>query len=155
MVSFSSNLSSQYKPATIYCQVAQGKYLHCISGGAFIRIALGFDISHQDLLALTPRGERETRLSYWWQVVQGAVSVTYRQFTSKDGQSGLVQGVALPFSDEKPDGSRYFLMHTNWRPVGTDWVGGNVKVDFQNTSERRMAKFREPVADISEDTVML
>ena len=141
---FRQVIGLEYKTAAMFCRIVQDKSLHCVHGGAIIRVALGFDISDQDLLSLTAVGERDARLAYWWQVVEGAVSVTYRQFTSKEGSSGLAQGVALPFSDRGTDGSRYFLMHTNWRPVGTDWIEGHTKVEYQNTSERRLVSFLDP-----------
>jgi hypothetical protein len=127
----------------MYVEIREDKSLRCIQGGAFIRLALGFDIKGQDLLALSPVGERDARMAYWWQVVEGAVSVTYREFKSKEGPSGFAQGIGLPFSDRRPDGSRYFLMHTNWRPVGTDWIDGNVRADIQTTSARQMIAFKD------------
>lgn len=139
---FDSPEISKHQPAMMICEIAKGESLRCISGGAIVQVALGFDISNQDLLSLTPVSERDLRLSYWWLVVEGAVSVTYRKFTSHDGAIGMFQGVALPFSDETEDGHRFFLMHTNWRPEGPDKVAGNVRVDFQTTSERRMVRFR-------------
>jgi hypothetical protein len=85
-------------------------------------------------------------VDYWWNVVEGAVCVTYREFTSAEGASGLAQGIGLPFSDRKADGSRYFIMHTNWRPVGTDWIEGNVQVDFHSPPKRQMISFKYPDA---------
>ena len=34
-------------------------------------------------------------------------------------------------------------MHTNWRPVGTDWIIGNVDVELKTTSDRRMISYLE------------
>ncbi len=144
---FQQGIALEYKPAAMFCRIVQGRSLRCVAGGAILRVALGFDITDQDLLSLTPVGERDARLGYWWQLVEGAVSVTYRQFTSKEGSSGMAQGVALPFSDKRPDGSRYFLMHTNWRPVGADWIEGNVEVEYQKTSERRLISYLAPAPD--------
>jgi hypothetical protein len=144
MRSFRAVIGLEYKPAVMLCQITQGQSLHCISGGAIMRVALGYDISNRDLLALTPVGERDMRLDYWWNVVEGAVSVTYRQFTSVEGHSGLAQGIGLPFSDRKVDGSRYFIMHTNWRPVGTDWIEGNVRVNIHSPPQRQTISFKHP-----------
>ena len=83
------------------------------------------------------------RLEYWWNIVEGAVCVTYRHFTSAEGPGGLAQGVGLPFSDKKNDGSRYFLMHTNWRPVGTDWVLGNVQVNIHSPPKRQVISYQD------------
>jgi hypothetical protein len=147
--SFNIDAIWRHKPALMICQIIQRKLLRCLSGGAVMRVALGYDISNADLLALTPVGERDMRLDYWWNVVEGAVSVTYRQFTSAEGPSGLAQGIGLPFSDHKVDGSRFFLMHTNWRPAGTDWIEGNVQVDIHSPPQRQMISFKHP------DTVLL
>lgn len=144
MRSFRAVMGLEYKPAAILCQITQANSLHCISGGAVMRVALGYDISATDLLALTPVGERDMRLDYWWNVVEGAVSVTYREYASADGPSGLAQSVGLPFSDRNVDGSRYFVMHTNWRPVGTDCIEGNVQVDIHSPPQRQIISFRPP-----------
>ena len=32
-------------------------------------------------------------------------------------------------------------MHTNWRPVGTDWIIGNVDVELARTSDRRLISY--------------
>jgi len=149
MRSFKAVMGLEYKPAALLCQIIEGKVLRCISGGAVMRVALGYDISEKDILALTPVGERDMRLEYWWNVVEGAVSVTYREFKSAEGHSGLAQGVGLPFSDRKVDGSRYFVMHTNWRPVGTDWIVGNVQIDIHSPPQRQTISFKHP------DTVLL
>ena len=38
-------------------------------------------------------------------------------------------------------------MHTNWRPVGTDWIIGNRDVELKKSSDRRMISYlEEPVA---------
>ena len=144
----------QYKPAMMLCRVVKDKSLTCVHGGAFLRVALGFDISGKNLLALFPEDKRAGELERAWAITEGAISVRYRKFTSKDGQEGLAQGIALPFSGQDPQGGRHFLMHTNWRPVGSDWIMGNVDVDIQNPTDRRMISFMTAPASVP-DTVSL
>lgn len=146
MLRFAESMEADHKTGAMYCRIGKNQKLTCISAGPNLRVALGFDLSNQDLLSLIPAGLREERLSYWWQVVEGSVAVSYRPFKSLDGGAAVAQGVALPFSDELPDGARYFLMHTNWRPVGTDWIMGNVTVEHQRRCERRIARFSAPHA---------
>ncbi len=115
--------------------------LTCVKGGALLRVALGFDVSNKDLLALVPASHRQPRLDWAWAITQGAVTVLMRKFKSCDGSEGLAQGIALPFSGEDAEGGRNFLMHTNWRPVGSDWIIGNVDVDLREPSGRKMISF--------------
>jgi hypothetical protein len=138
----------QYKPAVMICRVVKDKSLTCIKAGALLRVALGFDASNRDLLALLPQDSRAFELERAWAITEGAITVRYRRFSSKDGHEGLSQGIALPFSGEDADGGRYFLMHTNWRPVGNDWVMGNVDVELGNTSRREMISFMDEPADL-------
>src|ERR1700761_3914522 len=139
--SFDLDALWQYKPAMMLCRVVKDKSLTCVHGGAFLRVALGYDISGRNLLALFPEDKRAGELERAWAIAEGAISVRYRKFASKDGQEGLAQGIALPFSGQDAAGGRHFLMHTNWRPVGTDWIMGNVDVDIHNPTDRRMISF--------------
>lgn len=131
-----------HRAATMLCRIRKDESLFCVKAGALVRVALGFEIGKQNLLAITAGGERDARLAYWWELTEGAVSVTYRRFSSRNGASRLVQGVALPLSQEESDGARHFLMHTNWRPAGDDWIEGNVNVEYQTNCERRLVSFR-------------
>jgi hypothetical protein len=139
----------QHKPAMMFCRVAKDKSLTCVRGGALLRVALGFDITNRDLLSLVPESQRTARLDWAWAISEGAVTVLYRQFKSKDGHEGLAQGIALPFSGEDTEGGRFFLMHTNWRPVGAEWIIGNVDVDLKDPSQRRMIRFVTQPAELA------
>jgi hypothetical protein len=138
----------QYKPAMMICRVVKDKSLACVMAGALLRLALGFDPRKRDLLALLPQDCRADELGRAWAISQGAITVRYRRFSSRDGHQGLCQGIALPFSGEDGDGGRHFLMHTNWRPVGDDWIVGNVDVELGNTSRREMISFMAEPADL-------
>ena len=146
MTGFHTGAIWQLKPAMMFCRVVRGKSLTCIHAGALLRVALGFDASNRDLLALVPREQHAERLDWAWRITEGACTVLYRQFTSKDGHSGMAQGIALPFAGEDDNGGRRFLMHTNWRPVGTDWIIGNMDVELKTTSDRRMISYLEEPA---------
>jgi hypothetical protein len=138
---FNTDALWHHKPAMMVCRVVKDKSLTCVRGGALLRVALGYDVTNKDLLTLIPEEQRTPRLDWAWAITEGAVTVLYRQFKSKDGHEGLAQGIALPFSGEDSNGGRHFLMHTNWRPVGTDWIIGNVDVDLKDPSDRRMISF--------------
>jgi hypothetical protein len=140
----------QHKPAMMICRVVRDKSFTCVRGGALLRVALGYDVTNKDLLSLVPEDQRAARLDWAWAITEGAITVLYRRFASKEGHDGLTQGIALPFSGEDTNGSRHLLLHTNWRPVGTDWIIGNVDVDLQNTSDRRMISFMTESAKLSD-----
>jgi len=147
MSSFHTGAIWQLKPAMMFCRVVRGESLTCVHAGALLRVALGFDVSNRDLLALIPEDQHAERLDWAWRITEGARTVLYRQFSSHDGHSGMAQGIALPFAGEDDKGARRFLMHTNWRPVGTDWIIGNVDVELKKTSDRRMISYMaEPAA---------
>jgi hypothetical protein len=147
MTGFRAGEIWQHKSAMMFVRVVKGESLTCIHAGALLRLALGFDASNRDLLALVPKQQHAERLDWAWRITEGACSVLYRQFNSHEGNSGLAQGIALPFAGEDDKGARRFLMHTNWRPTGTDWIIGNVDVELNKTSDRRMISYlEEPVA---------
>jgi hypothetical protein len=126
--------------AMIISRVKQGALLQCVSAGAFLKIAMGFELAGQDLLTLVAQDERDALLAHWWQVAEGAVSLTYREFKAAEG-GGIAQAVGLPFSGEEADGSRHVLLHTNWRPSGTSWIEGNVEAGLLAAS-RQLVRFR-------------
>jgi hypothetical protein len=143
MNSFIQSKILKHIPAKNIFEIHENESLRCIRGAAFAKLATGFDFTNQDMLALTNAADRDALLAWKWQIASGAVCVYYRSYKSKTESSGLAQGVALPFSDEVTDGARYILTHTNWRPVGSDWVEGNVHLDLQIPSEKRVISFRE------------
>jgi hypothetical protein len=149
MRGFSAQEIWQHKPAMMFCRIVKGESLTCVRAGALLRVALGLDVTNKDVLALVPGSQRAARLDWAWAITEGAITVLYRQFKSKDGHEGLAQGIALPFSGEDSGGGRHFLMHTNWRPVGTEWIIGNVDVDLKNPSDRRMISFTNEREEIS------
>jgi hypothetical protein len=128
--------------ATMISRIRKGESLECVSAGPYLKIALNMDITGQDILSLVPPQERNVLLSHWWQVAEGAISVSYRQFKPKEAAAAVAQAVGLPFSGEEPDGSRHILLHTNWRPSGSSWIEGNVEADML-ASMRRLARFHE------------
>ncbi len=150
MTGFHTGEIWHHKPAMVFCRVVKGESLTCIHAGALLRVALGFDASNRDLLALVPEEQHAERLDWAWRITEGACAVQFRQFTSHDGHSGMAQGIALPFSGEDDKGARRFLMHTNWRPVGTDWIIGNVEVELKTTTDRRMISYLEEPATMPE-----
>src|SRR5665213_1409135 len=130
----------KHAPAISAFEIREHESVRCIKGAAFVKLTAGFDFANQDVLSLTNAVDRDGLLAWMWQIASGAVSVYSRPYKSNIGSSGLAQGVALPFSDEH-EGLRYFLTHTNWRPVGDEWVQGNVTIDLQIPSQRRVIGF--------------
>jgi hypothetical protein len=121
-------------------RIRKGVSMECVSAGPYFRIALNADIAGTDILAQMPPDQRDILLAHWWQVVEGAVSVTYREFKPSDTAPTIAQCVGLPFSGEDPDGARYGLVHINWRPSGTSWIAGNVEAGLL-ASMRQLARF--------------
>ena len=141
MRAFTAEAIWQHKPAMMFCRVVKDKSLTCVRAGALLRVALGFDLTGRDLLSLLPESERAEELGRAWAITEGAIAVLSREFRSRDGHCGFAQGIALPFSGEDAEGGRHYLLHTNWRPVGTDWIIGNVDVDLKTPSEYRLVSF--------------
>lgn len=129
--------------ASMVGRIRKGQSMHCVSAGPYFKIALNADITGADLLSLVPSCQRDVLLSHWWQVVEGAISVTYLEVKPSDSAPGIAQCVGLPFSDTDPDGARYGLVHTNWRPSGSSWIEGNVEAGLL-ASARHLMRFRGP-----------
>jgi hypothetical protein len=112
-------------PAIAIFEVCKGQSITCVLAGSYYRVALGFELTGQDLLALTPAADRETRLERVWAIGDGAIMAAQRKFASLSGGEESIEEVYLPLSDvAKPD-TRTYLMHSNWRPVGEGWVQGS------------------------------
>ena len=129
--------------ATMICRIKKSEGIRCLSSGHYLKIALNQDLTGKDTLSVVPPEERDTLLSFWWQVAEGAIAVTYREFKPKDTAPAVAQSVGLPFSGEEPDGARHALLHTNWRPSGSSWIVGNVEGGLLAAS-RQLARFHGP-----------
>lgn len=147
MSSFRRDTIWQHAAAINVFEIRENESLRCVSGAPLVKVAAGFDFTNLDVLSITNAVDRDLLLAWSWEIVSGAVSVYYRSYKSKAESSGLNQGVSLPFSDEKNDGTRYFLTHTNWRPLGNDWIEGSVTVDLQLPTERRVISFKEAASE--------
>ncbi len=132
----------EHSPAIALFKIVKDESVRCLSAGSFHKLALGYDMTGEDILSITSADERERRMAWCWEIAQGAVTVSYRRYETAGQSTGLAQGMSLPFSDRDADGARYFLMHSNWRPVGSEWVIGNVQADAQTPPERRIISFR-------------
>ncbi len=148
---FDAHLLPAHAPAMAIFEIKRDASLWCIRAGAYCQLAIGFDLTGQDVLAITNNADRDARLDWCWKIVEGAATVSYRAFKPVQGAVVYAQGMSLPFADEKPDGARVFFMHTNWRPQAMDWVEGNVHGDLQSPPERAM-KFFAP-RDVEQGTL--
>ncbi len=128
-------------PAMAIFEIKHGESLQCVRAGAYCQLAIGFDLTGQDVLAITNDVDRDARLDWCWKIVEGAATVSYRAFKSAQSAVVYAQGMSLPLADAKPDGTRVFFMHTNWRPQAMDWVEGSVHGDLQPPPERAMKFF--------------
>lgn len=133
----------EFSPALMILAIRKDEIMRCVSAGAFTKLALGYDLVGEDVLSLTSAAEREERLAFCWQIVLGAVTVFYRAYESAGHAKGLAQGTSLPFCDVDADGTRYFAMHSNWRPVGNEWTLGNVSADVQMPPRRMIVSFKQ------------
>ena len=121
----------------------QPNVLRCIRGGAFQNLAAEKDLTNADIMAMTPEAERDARFAFSWAIASGAVGVAYRLYHSKEGKDMHVPALLLPFSDEKPDGTRSLCLHTNWRPQFSDWIQGNVTADLHVAPKKSLIRYRE------------
>ncbi|HEX4301638.1 MAG TPA: hypothetical protein VHZ78_02510 [Rhizomicrobium sp.] len=144
--SFRIDEAWEYSPAIAIFKVQKGQSVLCLSAGSFHQLALGYDVAGNDILSITSADERERRMAWCWEIVLGAATVSWRQYETAGQSKGLAQGMSLPFSDRVADGARYFLMHSNWRPVGGEWVPGTVQADAQTPPQRRIISFHAPRA---------
>lgn len=142
--SFDVSSIMHHRPAMMFCKVVKDQSITCVSAGSFVWLSLGLHLDGKDMLAFVPESVRSAKLDWAWQVTQGAVSVLYREFRSKNGLGAQAQGIALPFSGEDADGARHFVMHTNWHPEGNNWIIGDVKAELNYPSNRRLIKFVQP-----------
>jgi len=137
---FHSGLSKDIRAAILEAEIRPDRSILCIQTGTYFRLALGFDPETQDLMMLCPVVEREETFLHWWGVATGGISVSYRQFHSKEF-NGLVQHIGLPFCDELPGDARFIVLHTDWRPVGTDTIQGNVSMNLRDGSHMKLMRY--------------
>ncbi|MBV9990608.1 MAG: hypothetical protein JOZ72_04880 [Alphaproteobacteria bacterium] len=146
---FDAHPIPSHVPAVAVFEIREGVALNCIRAGDYTRLAIGFDLTGQSVLAVTNNVNRDARLDWCWKIVEGAATVSYRAFKSMGGGTVRAQGMSLPLSDRRADGTRLFFMHNNWRPQGTDWIEGSVSGDLQTPPERAMRSFAAPARDIA------
>ena len=133
-------VAPSHAPAIAVFRIRRGEALDCVRAGDYYRLAIGFDLAGQSVLAITNNVAREDRLDWCWRIVEGAATVSYRAFKTARGVVHA-QGMSLPLSDCAQDGARFFVMHTNWRPEGSDWFEGTVSGDMQTPFKSAMKSF--------------
>lgn len=116
--------------------------LTCLAAGSFYHLALGYDLTGGDVLAVTPESEQKARLTRCWSLIEGAVSVSQRVFESSMGTAISAQGIILPLSDVGPDDARHLMMHTNWRPSASEMILGPVKTNTGAAAFKRIEPFK-------------
>jgi hypothetical protein len=111
---------------------------HCRAAGRNIAVALGFDLTGKDLIALTPVYERRERIHLVEDIVLGGIALAYRPFLRANGRMENIQELALPFADLTEDGSLRYLVHTNWRPTQMEHNPGTVRADTRVSARTRV-----------------
>jgi hypothetical protein len=94
----------------------------CRLAGEFVKVALGFDPAGEDLLAITPEQQRETRIKQTRAIVDGAISYAHRSFRFQ-GHETIAAEIALPFAGLTEGGGRRYLLHSEWSPTQVSRVG--------------------------------
>lgn len=147
LAEFDAHPTPAHTPAIAVFEIREGTSLQCVRAGEYCRLAIGFDLTGQSVLSITNNVDRDARLRWCWQIVEGAGTVSYRAFKPAQGAVVYAQGMSLPFADEDADGTRRFFMHNNWRPQAMDWVEGSVNGDLQTPPQRAMKFFTQRFAE--------
>ena len=122
-------------PAFAIFEVSQGESLRCVLAGAYFGMALGFDLSGQNMLILTPAADRAMRMERAWSIGDGAILSGKRDISVGGAPATAHEEVYLPLADSSKESVRTYLMHTNWRPVGDAWVQGRVTTNLELVHE--------------------
>lgn len=132
---FGERCDWRLKPGIACFEVHRGISVNCITAGGYFRLALGVDLTGQNILALTPAADRENRMERAWTIGNGAIQTGGRTFRSLFGRNERADELYLPLYDERDADLPAFLMHSNWRPDGDEWVPGAVTTDLGPVSD--------------------
>lgn len=105
-------------PAVALIQVREGETAVFKLAGHWFRLATGIELTGKNMLALTPKLEQAERIRNTAAIVQGAIFCATRPFLRDDGAFDMVQEICLPFADRAEDGTRRYLLHSDWQPQG-------------------------------------
>jgi len=89
----------------------------CRFAGAAYKFRFGFDIQGKDWIALARTEERAARLERYTAIVLGAVGTSRQCDPNREGETRQFADVVLPFSNLEEDGTRFYLLHSDWRPL--------------------------------------
>lgn len=110
-------------PAIGIFEVMPDDRVICRLAGGYLESALGYNLTGRDLLAVTPKEEREDRVRFTRAIVEGAISFALRRFLKPDGSQTIADEIALPFADVTGQGGRRYLFHSAWRPETFNRLG--------------------------------
>jgi len=127
---FIKSCHSSLVPALAVFEIHERGPIKCVLAGAFYQLALGFNLTGQDILLIAPAADREIRLERMWSVANGAVMSANRNFALLGGGSVSVEEIYLPLFARPDAAARFYLHHSNWRPVGHEWMAGTVKTNL-------------------------
>lgn len=121
--SFDPSAASELLRGCGLFEVVPGRSVHCRIAGTILKLVFGPDVAGQDWLAITAPRNRHQRLVRYSAVAQGAVGLGRRQALRKPGAMVQIEEVMLPFRDLSENGTRFVLVHSDWRPEGQEWFG--------------------------------
>jgi hypothetical protein len=107
---------AQHLPAIAVFEVTPGERIVCLLAGSLYKLALGFELTGRDLIALTPERLRAERWKNVTQIIRGGVSVATRSIYRVGARPVESEELALPFADANDRGTAHYLVHSNWRP---------------------------------------
>ena len=119
---FKPGLAKKYLSSMAVFEVMPDGPVICRLAGTFVKAALGFDLTGEDLLAVTPEQQRETRIKQTRQIVDGAISYAHRSFRFQ-GHETIAAEIALPFAGVTDGGGRQYLLHSEWSPTQVSQIG--------------------------------
>ena len=107
---------ARHMPAIAVFEVTPGERILCLLAGSLYKLALGFEITGRDLIALTPERMREQRWDNIKTILSGAVSLATRPIFRVNAKPLESEELALPFADVGDKGVGHYMLHTSWRP---------------------------------------
>jgi hypothetical protein len=103
-------------------EVLPGERVTCRIAGSYYKLALGFELTGMDLIALTPEKDRAHRWKNISLIMEGAVSAASRSIERGLGLVDEAEELILPFADIGDDGCGKYLVHADWRPDSEQWA---------------------------------
>jgi hypothetical protein len=82
---------------------------------------------------------RPDRLANAWAIGEGLIMTGHRKIRDSAGGETHALEIYLPLSDRPSTDMRLYLMNSDWRPVGDDWLEGRVNTNLDLTLDPHAA----------------